>query len=170
MTAHHESSRPWSGEALSQGGFVGFVPFDALPATGVPTAPGVYAVLRTSGAPPTFTETSGAGRFKGKDPSVSPDVLAAKWIDGPEVVYIGKATRGSAGRRGLQKRLDEYRRFGAGEPVGHWGGRYIWQLADKGDLLVAWNVTGEDAPTVESRMLHDFVERYGVLPFANLRR
>ena len=35
---------------------------------------------------------------------------------------------------------------------------------------MAWNVTDEDAAVVESRMLGDFVERYGVLPFANLRR
>jgi hypothetical protein len=170
MTAHHDDPRPWSREAMSHGGFVGFVPFSALPTSDVPTASGVYVVLRTSDAPPTFTETSEAGRFKGKDPSISPDVLASNWVEGPEVIYIGKATLGSTGRRGLQKRLDEYRRFGAGEPVGHWGGRYIWQLADRDELLVAWNATHEDAATVESRMLNDFAERYGVLPFANVRR
>jgi hypothetical protein len=170
VASHHPSLQPWSREALSEGGFVGFVPFSALPASAVPTDPGVYAVLRISDAPPTFVETSPAGRFKGKDPSVSVDVLASRWVDGPEVLYIGKATPGSAGRRGLQKRLDEYRRFGAGEPVNHVGGRYVWQLADADDLLVAWNATHEDAATVESRMLRDFVERYGVLPFGNLRR
>jgi hypothetical protein len=96
--------------------------------------------------------------------------LAKKWVDGPEVLYVGKATLGSTGKRGLQKRVDEYRRHGAGEPVGHWGGRFVWQLEDRDHLLVAWNVTDEDASAVESRMLGDFVDRYGVLPFANLRR
>jgi hypothetical protein len=167
---HHEVVRPWSADALREGGFVGFVPFAKLSTSDVPTAPGVYAVLRSSDAPPSFLEQSPGGRFKGKDPSVSTDVLASKWVEGADVLYIGKATPGSAGRRGLQKRLDEYGRFGAGDPVGHWGGRYVWQLADSDQLLVAWNATDEDAATVESRMLRDFVDRYGVLPFANLRR
>ena len=167
MTEHHHAA-PWSRRALEDGGFRGFVPFSAL--ADVPAAPGVYAVLRTSHEAPTFTAESPAGRFKGKDPSVAVDVLVKHWVDGPEVLYIGKATLGTTGKRGLQKRLDEYRRFGAGEPVGHWGGRSVWQLADRDELLVAWNVTEEDAAAVESRMLSDFRERYGVLPFANLRR
>jgi hypothetical protein len=158
MTDHHHAA-PWSRRALEDGGFRGFVPFSALATADVPAAPGVYAVLRTSGDAPTFTAESPAGRFKGKDPAVAVEVL-----------YIGKATLGTTGKRGLAKRLDEYRRFGAGEPVGHWGGRAVWQLADRAALLVAWNVTEEDPAVVEARMLGDFRERYGVLPFANLRR
>lgn len=163
-------AQPWSRHALEEGGFQGFVPLASVPTDAVPAAPGVYAVLRASGEAPRFAAESRAGRFKGKDPSVSADLLAKHWVDGPEVLYIGKATRGSAGRRGLQKRVEEYRRHGAGEPVAHWGGRFIWQLEDRDELLVAWNVTDEDAAVVESRMLGDFVDRYGVLPFANLRR
>ena len=164
---HHP--RPWSREALEHGEFRGFVRFADLDPADVPTAPGVYVVVRTDGAAPRFTPQSAAGRVKGKDPSVGVDVLEKNWVDGPEVLYIGKATLGSAGRRGLQKRVDEYRRHGAGEPVNHWGGRYIWQLADRDDLLVAWNPVAEDASAVESRMLGDFKQRYGALPFANLR-
>ncbi len=162
--------RPWSADALREGGFVGFVPLVAVQPSDVPTAPGVYAVIRATTASPVFLDASAAGRFKGKDPSAPADVLARKWVDGADVLYIGKATPGSAGRRGLRRRLDEFRRFGAGEPVGHWGGRYIWQLADRDELLVAWNATDEDASAVESRMLRDFIAHYGALPFANLRR
>jgi hypothetical protein len=168
--SHHDHPQPWSRHALEHGGFVGFVPFSALSTDDVPTAPGVYAVVRTADAAPAFSPESPAGQVKGKDPAVAVDVLEKKWVDGPEVLFIGKATLGSAGKRGLQKRVEEYRRSGAGEPVAHWSGRYIWQLADRDDLLVAWNVTDEDAATVESRMLEHFKERYGVLPFANVRR
>jgi hypothetical protein len=168
MSHHHPA--PWSRTALEHGGFHGFVPFAALTSADVPAAPGVYAVLRTSGEPPRFAAESRAGRFKAKDPSVPVETLEKNWVEGPEVLYIGKATLGTTGRRGLQKRLEEYRRHGAGEPVGHWGGRFVWQLEDRDDLLVAWNATHEDASVVESRMLGDFVDRYGKLPFANLRR
>jgi hypothetical protein len=169
--SHHPSTQPWSREALAEGGFVGFVPFSELTTSEVPPAPGVYAVLRVSDAPPRFIGTSPAGRLKGKDPSVSVESLAKKWLNGPQVLYIGKATRTSAGPRGLQKRLDDFRRFGAGEPVNHPGGRYLWQLADAADLVVAWNATAtsEDAATLEARMLRDFTEWYNALPFANRR-
>jgi hypothetical protein len=168
--SHHDEPQPWSRHALEHGGFAGFVPFSALTVADLPTAPGVYAVVRPSHDAPAFSGDSPAGRVKGKDPAVAVDVLAKRWVEGPEVLYIGTATLGSAGRRGLQKRIDEYRRNGAGEPTAHRGGRYIWQLEDCEDLLVAWNVTDEDAATVGSRMLDHFGERYGALPFANLRR
>ena len=61
--------------------------------------------------------------------------------------------------------------FGLGKPCAHWGGRYIWQLADAKDLLVYWKPTlGRDPRLVEKAMLSKFVEKYGCLPFANLVR
>jgi hypothetical protein len=164
-------AEPWTCEALAEGHFVGFLPFGKLDLSDVPALPGVYAVLRRSDALPSFVETSPAGHFKGKDPSVAPAALAKKWLNGPHVLYIGKATRTTAGPRGLQKRLDDLRRFGAGEPVNHPGGRFIWQLSDAADLVVAWNATAnsEDASTLEARMLQDFTDWYGRLPFGNRR-
>ncbi|MGT2427089.1 hypothetical protein [Amnibacterium kyonggiense] len=163
-------AQPWSRQALEEGGFRGFVPFASFETADVPEAPGVYAILRTGHAAPVFLAGSAAGPRNGTAAAVAVEVLAKKWVPGPEVVYIGKATPSTAGRRGLQKRLDEYVAHGAGGPAKHWGGRYVWQLADHDELLVAWNVTDEDPGVVESRMLGDFVDRYGALPFANLRR
>ncbi|QEN17714.1 hypothetical protein D3H54_30700 (plasmid) [Mycobacterium sp. ELW1] len=91
-------------------------------------------------------------------------------MPGERVVYIGKANAGANGKRHLRKRLDEYRRFGAGEPIGHSGGRRIWQLADHDRLLVGWRATDDaDAATIETKMLAEFRARYGRLPFANMR-
>jgi hypothetical protein len=100
--------------SLEASGFAGFVTFgdlrefwlDKLPKTG-----GAYAVLRESPQPPTFVATSSAGRFKGNGPAVSIGTLEAKWVAGAAVVYFGKADN-------LQRRLKQYARFGAGDPVG----------------------------------------------------
>lgn len=158
-------------QELERLGFVGFVRFSDLMSGDVPTTPGVYAVLRTSVLAPTYLDASPAGWFKDRDPSVPVEKLSAAWVQDVEVIYLGKATGGANGNRGLRKRLTEYVGHGSGRPVGHWGGRYVWQLADSADLLVAWMTTpGEDPGVVESRLIAQFQAKAGALPFANLRR
>lgn len=61
----------WSRDALVEGGFTGFVPFAELPSVQVPTGPGVYVVLCPTSVESSFVESSSAGWFKGKDPSVA---------------------------------------------------------------------------------------------------
>jgi hypothetical protein len=134
----------------------------------VPNVPGVYAVVRPTTTTPDFLLKSQAGHFKGRDPTVPVETLEKAWVPDANVLYVGKATSGKDGRRGLGKRLDEYRRYGAGAPIGHQGGRYIWQLADADQLLVAWWPTpAEDPGDVEARLIRDFREAYGKRPFAN---
>lgn len=157
-------------QPIDLSGFTGWVPFAALPTADVPTNPGVYVVVRPTDEPPTFLQTSPAGHFKGKDPTVPVAELKALWVPGTRIVYIGKANAGRSGRRGLRKRLDEFRRSGAGEPVGHSGGRRIWQLADHAHLVVGWRVTDDTAAAAtETGLITQFRAHYGLRPFANMR-
>ena len=151
---------------MKDAGFKGFIPVSALRERGlkmIPDVPGVYMVLRVSEGAPEFLETGSGGHFKGKAPNVAVAELAANWVDGTPVVYIGKATS-------LRKRISQYVRFGQGKPVGHWGGRYIWQLADAPDLLFCWREVDGDPDAVETELIRAFREVYGSRPFANLSK
>lgn len=162
----------WTIDGLRAAGFVGFVPFVQV-AKAAPEGPGVYAVVRAPSAPPAFLDVSPAGRFKGKDPSYSLATLQRNWIDGAEVLYLGKADRSEGTSRGLRARLTEYARFGAGDPIGHTGGKAIWHLVDRDELYVAWRVTadGDSAEAVETALLTAFLNDHrDRLPFANMKR
>lgn len=155
--------------ALAERGFTGFVPFGELGESEVPEEAGIYVIVRPSTEAPAFLAKSTAGPSKGRDPSVSAEVLADAWVDRASIMYVGKASAGENGRRGLHKRLDEYRRHGSGQAAQHWGGRYIWQLEDAAALLVAWLPTpGQDAGDAKASLIAEFVEAYGKRPFANL--
>lgn len=158
-------------ETLSFAGFAGFEPVAKLRenrCVNVPRLPGVYLITRPSSSSPRFRTVSSGGHFKGKDPSVPLSVLSACWIQGSPVLYIGKAG-GAESNSTLRLRLSAYMRFGAGARVGHWGGRYIWQLEDCEDLVVCWRPCIEvDARQYEASLLEEFRLRYGHRPFANL--
>jgi len=149
-------------------GFKGFIRVGQLMENGcsiIDDAPGVYLILRRSTEPPIFLEKGTGGRFKGIDPNFPVGVLMDKWVEGTEIMYIGKA--GTS----LRKRLRTYMRFGDGIDAPHKGGCYIWQLADSRDLLVCWKVLpfDTDPESYEEMMIIDFVKIFGKFPFANLR-
>ena len=146
---------------LESDGFAGWIPFGGLRASACPPTGGVYVVTYRGACSPTFSAKSCGGWFKGKDPAVTPEVLSANWVDGAEVVYIGKADQ-------LMRRLRQFADFGAGKPIGHWGGRLIWQLADVPSLRVAWKETPGRVPVqVEAELIDLFRRAYGKPPFAN---
>lgn len=145
-------------------GFSGFVKVSdlRLKTSMIPNGKGVYIVLREIEDEPEFLECGTGGYFKGKDPNVDISILKDNIVLGSGTMYIGQTTN-------LRNRIRLLLRFGAGENVGHWGGRYLWQLADSENLLIAWKETPSEAPrAVESNMLADYVSDHGKLPFANL--
>ncbi len=160
-------------EAIRKAGFTGFVPVKTLQASQcaeVPNERGVYMFIRTPSESPTFLAESIGGHFKERTPTVPIERLEKKWIPNAIVVYIGKA--GSlTGTATLRSRLRQYMKFGQGKPVGHWGGRFIWQLADSADLLVCWKPTPDSDPYAEeSILINAFRAVYGTRPFANLTK
>jgi hypothetical protein len=146
---------------LEKAGFTGWLPFAEIRRSACPTSGGVYVVIHDAESPVIFAQRSCGGWFKGQDPTVTSDTLNANWVDGAEVVYIGKANQ-------LRRRLMQYADFGAGKPVGHWGGRLIWQLSTSDRLLVGWKETFDRIPVeVESELIASFRQAHGKPPFAN---
>jgi hypothetical protein len=143
---------------LQARGFRGSLSFHELRRGGldlVPDIPGTYVVICGDSDPPAFLDSSVGGHFKAKDPAVPVSTLEAKWIPGCSTLYIGKANR-------LRRRLKQFADFRVGRPVGHWGGRYIWQLSDSGKLLVAWLACQSDqtAREAESGLMSEFTESF----------
>ena len=158
---------------LKAAGFQGFIPVSELQSgkiVSVPEEPGIYMVVIPEGFIPVFLPVGTGGHFKERDPNVQTGILESSWVMDTCVIYIGKAG-GKTSSSTLRKRLKQYVRFGAGDPVGHWGGRYIWQLKDSGRLLVCWRPSApdEDARLMESSLISGFKDLYGgQRPFANL--
>ena len=157
-------------EQLEKAGFSGFLSFQKIynEPNLIPDESGVYAVLKPPDFSPNFLNRSVGGWHKKKDPTVTVECLKRNWVKGVHVLYFGKADVGKSGR-GLRKRLSEYVKYGLGQPIGHSGGRLIWQLSDAQRLLVCWQAC-EMPRALEKELLRDFVAEHGALPFANLRR
>lgn len=151
-------------------GFVGFKTFEEIVADRgiVPREKGVYLVINPKRTAD-FLHIGNGGYFKGKNPNVPIDFLKSCWIDNTLVVYIGKAGSDRT-RATLQSRLLQYARFGHGENVCHYGGRYVWQLSNFASLEVCWKpLPNNDPRAVEKELITAFKQHYGSRPFANLQ-
>ncbi|BCW42257.1 hypothetical protein StoSoilB3_37920 [Arthrobacter sp. StoSoilB3] len=156
-------------KTLTEDGFTGFRPLDELDPMRIPQGPGIFVVLRPAGFEPVFLNKSTAGTFKKKDPSLKREALAAEWLADASVLYIGKASAGSQGNRGLRKQIQEFMDYGRGRPTVVWDARLIWQLRDALDLVIAWKeLPPEGLSAAEADYQAAFVAAHGRLPFANL--
>jgi hypothetical protein len=150
-------------DGLTAAGFAGWESVAQLGSqiAQVPLSAGTYVVLGPGGTPKVLPVNRG-GRFKGNDPTVAVAVLEARLLANTQLLYVGQG--GS-----LRKRIKQLIQFAAGKPVGHWGGRCLWQLANSNEFLVAWRVE-TNAREAEAKLLARFEGRYGRLPFANWQR
>jgi hypothetical protein len=159
-------------EEIKKNGFAGFktVQFLWNDKSILPKQKGVYLVLNPDYKNTKFIFPGVGGFFKGKNPNVSMEELKENQVQDSLVVYIGKA--GTAdGKANLNKRLGQFLRFGQGKNVGHWGGRYIWQLANHKDLIICWKVTEDEEPReIELRLIYEYLQKFHKLPFANLTK
>lgn len=158
----------FSKQALIDDGFEGFISVKDLwnDKSMILKQMGVYMVLNTE-SNVEFINPGVGGFFKGKDPNVDISQLKEKFVN-TIVVYIGKAG-GSSSKATLYSRLGQYLSFGQTKNIGHYGGRYIWQLKNHGNLLFCWkSLQNEEPIVVEKELLSYFKQEYSKLPFANL--
>ena len=151
-------------------GFEGFLSIKELISNSsiLPKERGVYCIINPAGFNNEFIEKGCGGNFKSKNPNVSISELNENWVKDAFVVYIGKAG-GTNKKATLRSRLKQYLNFGQGKPVGHWGGRLIWQLKYSSALIVCWKALPNQEPReYEAELIRLFVTKFGKRPFANL--
>ena len=158
-------------QQLLENGYQGFYEINKLfqNDTVIPKEKGIYLILYPYSDTPKFRPIGSGGHFKGRNPNVTIEELQNNWVEDSPIVYIGKA--GSLnGSATLHSRLKQYLNFGQGKPVGHWGGRFIWQLQCVEDLIVCWYPTPKHEPSeIESYLITKFKENHKKRPFANLK-
>jgi len=162
--------KPQSSNKKAKGGFEGFIKVKDIRKNYslIPNVKGIYEVLNPDYKSPKYINPGVGGFFKGKDPNVPTELLKENEVVGSEVVYIGKAGAPNKSAT-LRSRLKQYLRFGEGKNVGHWGGRYIWQLANHEELVICWKkLPNEDPREVEKELIKVFHKEFGKKPFANL--
>lgn len=155
---------------LKELGFEGFLSISSLASNynPIPKLKGVYCIICLEDNC-NFLEVGCGGHFKGKDPNVLTSLLKTNWVEKAQIIYIGKAG-GRETKSNLQSRLKQYIKFGQGRPVGHWGGRLIWQMENSGNLIVTWKTLITEEPReYEIKLIASFVDKYGKRPFANLK-
>ncbi len=166
----------WTLDDIKANGFKGFIEIADLRRDNkiIPADRGVYLILKTD-RPHKFLKIGTGGHFKKKNPNVDISVLNDNWVDNSIVIYIGQAggiRNGKWSDSNLRERLNKYFDFGIGKPVGHWGGRLIWQIDGNDRLIVCWKELPnkiKDPCLEESQLIEKFKTTFGRRPFANLR-
>ncbi len=157
-------------ESIKQSGFKGFRKVSELKMDSaiVPKTKGVYLLLRPDSRKVQFVEKGAGGFYKDKNPNVPISELSNRWIEDAHIIYIGKAG-GTNSDATLNSRIKQYLKFGQGKKIGHWGGRYVWQIKDIDEYIICWKELPDDEPRdIEIELLGMFKTQFNRLPYANL--
>ena len=132
----------------------------------VSNSKGVYVIVFNKLNMPQFVAKGTGGWFQERNPNVLIEELKNKWVNFNQteerVLYIGRSSN-------LRRRTKQRMRFGTGQPVGAWGGRYIWQIGKVRELLV-YIKKANNHEEEEKKLIQNFRDSHeGRLPFANLR-
>lgn len=155
---------------LKKLGFQGFETIESIykNLNAIPKTKGVY-IIYSENITPSFEVVGTGGFFKQKNPNVSIEELNQNWVNQSSILYIGKAGSLTASAT-LYSRLKQYFDFGYGKAVGHYGGRYIWQVKNPYQLKVCWLPTPNQEPReIEKTLIQQFVTQFEQRPFANLK-
>lgn len=162
MSCNTETPATWDERGLVAVGFECAHRIADLDLSRVPREAGVYVVLGFQEEDAVaFRAVGSAGRFRDRDPNVDIEELAAAWVDGADVLYVGKGDD-------LRQRIGLLQRFGAGEPVAHWGGRYVWQLEGAAELRVSWRTTvAALTASLRAALIDAFISEHHRRPYGN---
>lgn len=157
-------------DEITKTGFVGFKSKAQLFAdcSIIPKVKGVYLIIYQASEQPVFLEIGCGGFFKGRNPNVPISELRARWIPIRLSFTLAKQAEAIVQQRCIQGYCNIWL-FGKGKAIGHYGGRYIWQLKNSKDLMVCWKTLPNDEPRiVERQMIAEFKAQFQKSPFANL--
>lgn len=159
-------------DELKNNQFEGFLSIEELWQNNsiIPNTKGVYLIINPYLDNIDFLEHGVGGFFKNKNPNISIKELSNNFVPNSLVIYIGKA--GTLNNKStLKTRIKQYLKFGQGKKVGHWGGRFIWQLTNHKKLLICWKNTENIEPReIEKLLISQFKLQFNnQRPFANLK-
>lgn len=165
-----DSLWPISSIAFQELGLIRQLIGDGLPAFEWLGQCGLYAVIVPNDYEATFIDADDVSRAGNIIAPWEGERLAAKWVKGSRVVYIGLA--GDRSPRSLRARLGDLLRHASGRTSDrgpHRGGEILWQLDGYMDFrVVALPTGGPPVPRQrEAALLEAFRGMYGALPFAN---
>jgi hypothetical protein len=158
---------------LKDSGFVGFYSYNHLVSDYSLINPfkGVYLVINFDYKNPEFTDPGVCGTHKGKNPNRTIEHLKEKYVNGSQIMYIGKGGKlAKDSKANLQTRLKDYLKCSINNTCSHSGGRSIWQLQNFEHLIFCWKkVEFEEPENYEAILLQMFINQFGKLPFANYK-